>query len=164
MNIDNRLDRIQNCLTHLAQHPMPLEFHNSLTTGEFLMELYTLIKEYLEMGDMTKNEILEEINKRIDGIKDEVLNLVSNDLYVNHLFDFLKNEIGHLVDEAIQASLQFISFGLTEDGHFCAYIPENLEGMHLATSFNEPDFGNLVLILANEKEIEEWSVNADAYL
>ena len=164
MNIDSRLDKIQNCLTHLAQHPMPLEFHNSLTTGEYLMELYTLIKEYLEKGDVTKKEILEEINKRIDEIKDEVLNLVTNNLYVNYLIDFIKNELEYLVDETIQASLQFITFGLTDEGYFCAYIPENLEGMHLATSFNDTDFGNLVLILANEKEIEEWRVSADAYI
>ena len=132
MNFDNPLDRIQNCLTHLAQHPMPLEFYNSLTTGEYLMELYTLVKECIEQGEAGIADIKNNINLKMDEIKQELLKQINDETFVSNYLDALKKYWEEELFSIIEKSIRMIHFGL-EDGYFVAYIPDSWEDIRFGT-------------------------------
>lgn len=68
------------------------------------------------------------------------------------LEDYYAQQIDAWVDEhmpdIIDRSIKMVFFGLTDDGYFCAYIPDTWEEIQFDTGFNYSDqntYGHLIL-------------------
>lgn len=66
--------------------------------------------------------------------------------------DYYAQQIEAWVDEhmpdIIDRSVKMVFFGLTDDGHFCAYIPDTWEEIQFDTGYNYSDqntYGHLIL-------------------
>ena len=66
--------------------------------------------------------------------------------------DYYAQQIEAWVDEhmpdIIDQSIKMVFFGLTDDGYFCAYIPDTWEEIQFDTGFNYSDqntYGHLIL-------------------
>lgn len=85
------------------------------------------------------NSILNAQQKEIDKIK----NGAYFQQYVNQLGEWIDNNLQQLVAKTVT----YITFGLTNDGHFCAMIPKNWNFIHFSTNMSpgSPLYGHLMI-------------------
>lgn len=69
---------------------------------------------------------------------------VSTDKLINHSVTFEKLAD---FDEIISKTMKMVFFGLTDDGYFCAYIPDTWDDIQFDTGmiYGEPEYGRLIL-------------------
>lgn len=77
----------------------------------------------------------QDINKRIDDVIKKIDTLVNDDTILK------------LVIDAIDKAIKMVFFGLTDDGYFCAYIPQSWSDIQFGTimDFDSENFGKLTL-------------------
>lgn len=106
------------------------------------VEVLSLSNEELK-GEYIKTQ--EEIKKIQDWI-DEYLKgntIPDGSITIEKLADDVMSKIGDVAVEAIYNVAKFLTFGLSDDGYFVAYIPESWEDVELDTS----EKGELILRL-----------------
>ena len=88
------------------------------------------------------NENVESIEKQILNIKQQISEIDSR---IDSLID--ENTILNLVNDAITSSVNMVFFGLTDDGHFCAWITENYKDIEFGTILDcdSDDYGKLTI-------------------
>ena len=132
-------------LQGLNTNPIPLEFTQALTTTEFLHILLKYVKDICDSSDELNNRIYNEFSKKFDELKTQILN---DDAYYNNAVNKLKDFCILHINELIGDSLKYITFGLDDDGYFCAYIPYNFKFLTFDTDVNteSENYGKLQLI------------------
>jgi hypothetical protein len=107
-----------------------------------MAKLLKKLCEYVEyMGDEINidrdsiNALWDEFQKFIDGEYD--------DYYKNLIADWIRDNFAEL----ISAGIKQVYFGLTDDGYFCAYIPDSWSEITFDTGavFGRSDYGRLIL-------------------
>lgn len=132
-------------LNHLGCQLFPLDFGNSVTTSEFLQELYSYIKKISEENKTFNDQIYADFNKKFNDLKDQLLN---NDSYYNATIDKLRDFCTKYISDLIADSLKYITFELTDDGYFCANIPsEWVSEIEFDTNIDSEseDYGKLII-------------------
>ena len=68
--------------------------------------------------------------------------------YPDTFIDSLTKWIDKNGVEIIGAKIKAVHFGLTNDGYFCAYIPESWSDIHFdtVTDYNDALYGHLMLL------------------
>lgn len=121
-----------------CQKVLPLVYDDSLSYYEVLCKVVKYINELIE----SDKEIVDEIDK----LKADMATVQA---WIDN-FDYepLLNTVKEMVQKYLTAG---VYFGLTEDGYFCAYIPEswkniqfNTTGLDINVSL-QPEYGHLVL-------------------
>ena len=114
---------------------LPLVYDDSLSYYEILCKVCSYLNTIIEgTGDYIDD--IEELKKELQDIQIEISN-------------FNTKYIEKLIADSI-ATMVF--FGLTESGHFVAYIPEKWDNIGFATTGKdisvplEPEYGHLVLL------------------
>ena len=108
--------------------------------------LITATKEMLETVDKiddwkTQHEAeYQELKQLYDDL------LAGN--YPESFIDSLQSWIEEYGIEIIANKIKFVQFGLTNDGYFCAFIPDNWSDIQFdtITDFDDPLYGHLMLI------------------
>lgn len=95
------------------------------------------------------NDQSEQINVNTDDI--EQLELAFKKFMENGFDDYYREQIEAWVKEhmedIISSAIKMVFFGLTDDGYFCAYIPDSWLGIGFDTGavYGEDDYGCLEL-------------------
>lgn len=112
-------------------------------TRNYDTDLGYIIKKLkeLEINSATKEEVAQ-IELLIEKIK--------NGDYVDLYLDSIKNYIDDNLIEMVRKLVQFVFFGISDDGYFVSYIPESWNDITFNTSnydIDTPDldFGKLLL-------------------
>lgn len=116
-----------------CQSVLPLVYDDSLSYYEVLCKVVEYINNLIE----TDKDIFSDIKE----LKDE-LKVVQ---------DWIDNYDTSFIEEIIAEYVKMVFFGLTEDGHFVAYIPDSWSDITFSTSQYDdftsiaPDYGHLIL-------------------
>lgn len=133
-----------------CQHVLPLVYDDSLSYYEVLCKvtdyINNMLKDINSLTDITNQlridvdtlqkewpEFQDSINQDIEAFKQEVttelqemqdtLDAIKNGEYVNLYLDSIKSYIDNNLQNLVAGIVKYVTFGLTTDGHFVAYIP-----------------------------------------
>lgn len=131
---------------------LPMDFTGDLTDYEFLSRICNKIRELIgevnKLGnqEQTNTNAILEIQKDVENIESE-LQKVANGDYVSLYLDSLINYIDNNLIELVGRVVNFIVFGLSQDGHFVAMVPATWQFIHWDTilDYNSQLYGHLVL-------------------
>lgn len=95
----------------------------------------------------TLDEWKEQHEQEYEELKNFYDAIVSGDFppgFANTLKDWLSDNAVEIIGEKIKA----VHFGLTNDGYFCAYIPDSWENVQFDTidDYDSPLYGHLMLM------------------
>lgn len=143
-----------------CQKILPLVYDDSLSYYETLCKINNKLNEVIDKT----NEIQEAItivNTEINKVEKDIKQLYKNDeefrkdiddikdgKYVDLYLDSISNWIDKNLIDVIGRSASFIVFGLSDDGHFVAYVPEGWDFIRFDTDadYDSVNFGKLILI------------------
>lgn len=120
-----------------CQKVLPLVYDNSLSYYEVLCKVVKYINDLINSD--------KEIIKDIDGLKADMIEVQK---WIDNFDKNAEAMFRQMIEEYI-ATMVF--FGLTDDGYFVAYIPENWDDITFNTTGLDidipiqPDYGHLVL-------------------
>lgn len=135
-----------------CQQVLPLVYGNEISYYEVLCKMTVYLNEviqnmkaaenYLEIFGESYNAIVDMQNK----INAEIEKIKNGDYfpqYVDQLAKWIDGNLQNLVGRVVK----YVSFGLTMDGHFCAYIPPTWDFLQFDTNMqpHSPLYGHLIL-------------------
>ena len=100
---------------------------------------------------LTKMEDLDEWREQHEAQYQE-LKALYDDIISGNFPDSVKNAFYEWMQanaiDLVASLIKHIYFGLTDDGYFCAFIPENWSDIHFdsVTDFSDPLYGHLLLM------------------
>lgn len=138
--------------------------HETISYEEAIKKLQTDVQSLQEAFPQFKQEIENEINgfeTTINNSFSEFRNLIQSDIaementlegikngeYIDLYLDSIKQYIDENLQELVAGIVKYVTFGLTMDGYFCAFIPPTWDFLDFST-INDPDselYGHLVL-------------------
>lgn len=148
LNFPNDLTQLK----YYCQSILPLVYADEISYYEVLCkvlaELNKMIEnmssyeDYLNQFDEKYTEMLSLYNavkKEIEAIK----NGKYIDVYIGALSDWIDNNLQQLVAKTVT----YVTFGLTNDGRFCAMIPETWDFIQFDTCIQpqSPLYGHLMI-------------------
>ncbi len=127
---------------------LPLDIEGDLTDYEFLLKLCTKMSEIIDALQVLPGmqEAIKELQEDVISIMEE-LEKVKNGDYVSLYLDSIINYINNNLKELVGDIVKFVVFGLSQDGHFVAMIPDTWNFIHWDTimDYNSPLYGHLVM-------------------
>lgn len=132
-----------------CQKVMPLVFDDSLSYYEVLCKVKHKLNELIEENNRQQVMIdkipgileeIDEIDKEIEAIK--------NGEYIGNYIEALQEWIDENLQEFVGNIIKYVFFGLTDDGHFAAYIPQSWDFIRFDTGYDPNDesrYGHLML-------------------
>jgi len=102
-------------------------------------------KELIKQVDGNSADI-DELQKQVTALE-KLLEDIKNGDYVDLYLDALQNWIDKNLQNLVANIVKYIWFGLTDDGHFCAYIPKSWDFITFDTNMNYDSdrYGRLLL-------------------
>lgn len=138
--------------TFWCQKVLPLVYDNSLSYYEVLCKVVEYLNRVIQQVDSNNSQI--QINtKDINQLKTELdlvqaeLEKVKNGKYVSLYINALASWIDNNLQELVGRVVKYVFFGLTDDGYFCAYIPDSWKFISFDTIIDttSPLYGHLLL-------------------
>ena len=136
-----------------CQKILPAVYDDSLSYYELLNKvveyLNNVIKKYNTMVDAvnTNTEYIALLKEAVSDLEAE-LEKVKNGDYVSLYLESIINWIDNNLQCLVQRIVKFVCFGLTQDGYFCAYIPQTWKFLNFDTGMNYSDkqtYGHLII-------------------
>lgn len=136
-----------------CQAVVPLVYDDSLSIYELLCKIIDYINGIIDgqndlIGQVTINtEDIAEIKKEIEFLEGEIEKVKNGD-YVSLYLDSIINWIDKNLQCLVARIVKFVAFGLSDDGHFIACIPESWEFLQFDTGYdyqNKDTYGHLIL-------------------
>ena len=108
----------------------------------FLFKQFDKLHHYCDMLADSENDTRNAVNE-LNEIFEEFKNSGFEKYYEQQIYDWVQKNMPAIIASAIK----MVFFGLTKDGYFCAYIPENWADIKFDTIVNYQDvnYGCLVL-------------------
>lgn len=124
---------------------IPKLYWNVKSQEQRILNLFDLLNKLIcyanNMGEQIdiNAEDIAKLKREIQNIKDGGL----LDYYEQQIYQWIQNNMECLIKKAIQ----FVYFGLTKDGYFCAYIPKSWSEITFDTGavYGRSDYGRLIL-------------------
>lgn len=141
---------------------LPLVYDESISYYEVLCKLTYYIEQMAESIDNFEKS-LKDLNVRIDNVEQafidlrnsindeisqlyEILEKIKNGDYVDLYLPSIINWINKNLKELVKDIVTYVSFGISDDGYFVAYIPDTWDFLEFDTiPWGEPLEGHLVL-------------------
>lgn len=141
-----------NRLTFWCQKVLPLVYDDSLSYYELLCKVVDYINNLIKNQNDIIN-VLEIQGSDIAVLKNDVkflmeeLDKIKNGEYMGVYLQAIEKWIDKNLPTIIQNSVKYIFFGLTDDGYFCAYVPEKWQFINFDTIMNYDDdlYGHLIM-------------------
>lgn len=133
-----------------------MAYFESPHTRTYDTDLGWLIRAVLKLRDTVKEisestisideklaafqQVIDEIDKKVDEL---ISGKTYQDLYIETIKDYLKNNLTDYVADLVK----YVIFGIDNDGHFIACIPESWQFITFDTIVNSdsPLYGHLIL-------------------
>lgn len=110
---------------------------------ELCKRLHTLFDYAQQLGTLTAEQMqeLQKLQAEFEKFKASGF----EDYYEQQLTDWIETHASELFEKLSK----MVFFGLTQDGYFCAYIPESWADVQFDTGmvYGSPDYGRLILNL-----------------
>lgn len=136
------------CFKSWCRKILPLVYDDSISYYEVLCKLTEYIQTLIDkMGDYDNLEAeIQQLQQEVNLVKEE-LEKVKNGDYVSLYIDSLANWINANLQEMVARIVKYIFFGLTDDGHFAAYVPDSWDFIRFDTGMvtDEETYGHLLL-------------------
>lgn len=140
------------CFTFWCSHVLPLVYDESLSYYEQILHIYKYVEEMRKdvkhMGELLQkfDITLEEHDNAIKDLQNE-LEKIKNGEYMSVYIEALAKWIDENLQELVKKIVKYIFFGLTNDGYFCAYIPDSWDFVKFDTILEptSPLYGHLIL-------------------
>lgn len=124
-----------------------------------ICKLLKRITDYVEyMGEAVN--IDREMYNQLSALFQQFMESGFEDYYEAQLEQWIKNNAGQLLSDYIK----LVFFGLTPDGYFCAWIPDNWDEITFDTvaDYTDPLYGRLVLLYDAEGNFDyNYGTGAD---
>lgn len=133
-----------------CQKVLPLVFDDSISYYEVLCKLSASLNEVINNVEYLEQQMgssgLDQLIKDMEEMQ-ELLEQIKNGEYVDLYIDSLANWIDANLQQMVGRIMKFVSFGLSNDGYFVAYIPETWEFISFDTVVNpsDPAYGHLLV-------------------
>lgn len=143
----------QQRLLYWCQKVLPAVYDDSLSYYELLNKvveyLNQLVDKYNLMVDATNQntEDIADLQQAVQELQEE-LDKVKNGEYVSLYLESIINWIDANLQCLVARIVKFVCFGLTDDGYFCAYIPQTWKFLQFDTGmdYNKKDtYGHLII-------------------
>ena len=143
-----------------CQKILPLVYDDSLSYLEVLGKVSAKLNQVIDKTNEVQ-EAITIVNTEIEKVEKDIRQLYKNDeefkkdiddikegKYVELYLDSISNWIDKNLIDVIGRSASFIVFGLSDDGHFVAYVPEGWDFIRFDTDadYDSVNFGKLILI------------------
>lgn len=121
----------------------------TLSALEILNKLVLAVDGLISDGKLTAEQIAE-LQRQVQTLDSQLSELIkkldSGDLIPNYI-DALRNWIDSNLINLVGRIVKFVWFGLSDDGHFCAYIPTSWRFLKfdMIADPDSPDYGRLLL-------------------
>lgn len=131
---------------------LPLEYDDTLTYYELLSKIYDYLNHICK--DVKKiDEILQSYNITIEQMQEDInyckseIDKIKNGEYTEQYIEALSKWIDNNLQMMVERIVKYVSFGLTNDGYFCAYIPASWDFIRFDTIADTSDdlYGHLLL-------------------
>lgn len=124
---------------------IPKLYWNVKSQEQRILNLFDLMNKLVCYANALGQEIdvnaddIAKLKEEVQSIKDGGL----LDYYERQIYQWIQDNMEALIKKAIQ----FVYFGLTDDGYFCAYIPESWSEITFDTGavYGRSDYGRLIL-------------------
>ena len=135
-----------------CQKVLPLVYEESLSYYEVLCKLTDYINRAInDIAELEK--VVQEFGVSVSEIKQDYdylcaeLEKVKNGEYSQVYLDSMAKWIDKNLEEIVSRVVQYIVFGLSNDGHFVAYIPNSWKFMKFNTIVDNtnPLYGHLLM-------------------
>lgn len=135
-----------------CQKVIPLVYNNSLSYYEVLCKVTDYLNNVIENQTAMYETIVihgTDINKlqqQVTLIQQELDKFIAGD-YTNLYIQSLANWIDKNLQELVGRVVKYVFFGLTDDGYFCAYIPNTWNFISFDTVMDPTDnmYGHLIM-------------------
>lgn len=135
-----------------CQKVIPLVYDESLSYYEVLCKVLEYLNQMISNQNVMYNQIntnktnIQNLQKDMALVKTE-LEKVKNGDYVSLYIDALAKWIDKNLISLVGRIVKYVFFGLTDDGYFCAYIPESWDFIQWDTIIdpNSNLYGHLVM-------------------
>lgn len=128
-----------------CQHVLPAVYDDSLSYYELLCKIVDKVNEVIESNNelagyvADNKEAIAELQKLFKEFKEHGF----DDYYKEQVIKWIKDNISLIYNELTTQ----VFFGLTSDGHFCAYIPDSWAEIEFDTGaiYGTESYGRLIL-------------------
>lgn len=138
--------------TFWCQKVIPLVYDNSLSYYEVLCKVVEYLNNVIKQVDSNTSQIkinqkdIKQLQAEMAIVQAELEKVKNGDyvsLYINALASWIDNNLQELVGRVVK----YVFFGLTDDGYFCAYIPDSWKFINFDTIIDttSPLYGHLLL-------------------
>lgn len=135
-----------------CQKVIPLVYDNSLSYYEVLCKVVEMCNDLIIAQNQT-TEILKEFGIDIQQLQSEVAQLqtelerIKNGDYMSEYINALAQWIDNNLQTLVARIVKYVSFGLSQDGHFVAYIPPTWNFIQFDTVYDPTSdlYGHLIL-------------------
>lgn len=132
-----------------CQKVLPLVFDQSLSYYEVLCKIAQKLNELIAENNRQQEMIdkIPEIQSELDEINQEI-EAIKNGEYIGNYIEALQKWIDENLIEFVGNIVKYVFFGLTDDGHFAAYIPQSWAFIRFDTGYDPTDterYGHLML-------------------
>lgn len=139
-------------LRYWCQMVLPAVFDDSLSYYELLAKVVKKLNEVIESNNElagyvgTNTEDIAQLKKDVAFITSE-FEKVKNGDYASLYIDALKGWLAENLINVVGEIVKFVWFGLSDDGHFKAYIPTSWRFLtfDMVANPDSPDYGRLLL-------------------
>lgn len=146
------LNELLPLFTFWCQKVLPLVYDNSLSYYEVLCKVVEYLNRVIKQVDSNTNQIqintkdIKQLKAELDLVQAELEKVKNGEyvsLYINALASWIDNNLQELVGRVVK----YVFFGLTDDGYFCAYIPDSWKFINFDTIIDttSPLYGHLLL-------------------
>lgn len=135
-----------------CQKVIPIAYDSSLSYYEILCKVIHMLNEMIDGVNGVNTQIAAN-TEDIEDLRDELayinaeLDNFKNGGYLSKYLIALEDWVTQNLHSYVARIAKFVTFGLTNDGYFCAYIPESFESMQFDTIIDpaQPLYGHLIM-------------------
>lgn len=132
---------------------LPMELTQVTSDYEFLCHICAKMNELIQSNENVNNGLnltnqdLESLTAEVEHLQseiDKIKNGEYNDFYVGLVKEYIAE---HITDDFVADKIKFIVPGITNDGHFAIYVPQNWSFLQFRTIANPHSdlYGHLCL-------------------
>ena len=128
-----------------VQRVLPAVYDDSLSYYELLAKIQEKLNE--EVSSLNNLNVWQQAQDEVIGLLEEKVDDFVDGGYIAEFDRFVQEWLDRNFDDYLTKWAHMVFFGLTEDGHFCAYVPQRWSFvLDSVNDYDDPNYGRLVIV------------------